>query len=309
MTNIAKYIGNNFDKSTRAGTEDAVYKIVRVVAGDGSQMLPIPGVECTIYIGDDSMAYISTSQLNALLGRSYNYRPKTTTGNLVMDTMPANLRPFLSERTLQIEPVLLEMPHGRPMIAALPVTILARIPTDIVRAHAKGATYKSQKNIVLSCVDIIERFSERGVVQATYDVFGFDHRLGMREQSAQYLPDTTVAVPCTWDSIFPVDFWRNLDRLYGDVASEKYGPREVKRLYETLGAGTYVRLQQRRDAHEGTRGRLHQYLTPENRELLRRHVQRCVELLSVSQTLGGYRELFFMEFGKMSRRLLAPVDI
>ena len=262
---------------------------------------------------DNEVGVTTRMGLNRFLGRHENYTPRgydrsNDTRHWVYNLVAKSLHPFLSEETLSLQTYWYTPVHGGPAVEGLPVDIITCLVRDLLAADTAGATDKSHKPLISQIQKIVVGAFGKSITDMVYEATGYKELL-LRGQSAQYLPDTTVADPCTWDIIFTHDFWRNLKRLYGDVAAEKYGPREVKRVYETLGAGTYVRLQQRRDAHEGARGRLHQYLTLENRELLRRRVQRCVELLSVSQTLGDYEAFFFMEFGKMNKRLLAPVAI
>ena len=287
-------------------------RIHRVVAGDESSVTSLGVVKLPSVVLDNGVAVTNRVGLNRFLGRSDRYHPwagdDAEDQSWVHGIVAKVFHPFLSDETLRLQTYWYTPVHGGPAIDGLPVDIITCLVRDLLAADAAGATHKSHKPMIRQIQQLVVSVFGRSITEMVYEATGYKEHL-LRGQSAQYLPDTTVAEPCTWDSIFPVDFWRNLDRLYGDVAAEKYGPREVKRVYETLGAGTYVRLQQRRDAHEGTRGRLHQYLTLENRELLRRRVQRCVELLSVSQTLGDYEAFFFMEFGKMNKRLLAPVAI
>ena len=287
--------------------------IHRVVAGDDNTTTSIGGVDLPTVVLDNGVAVTTRMGLNRFLGRHENYTPRgydrsNDTRHWVYNLVAKSLHPYLSEETLSLQTYWYTPVQGGPAIEGIPVEIITCLVRDLLAADAAGATNKSHKPLIMMLQKIVVGVFGKTITGLVYEATGYKEHM-LRSQSAQYLPDTTVAVPCTWDTMFPRDFWRNLYRLYGDVAAEKYRPREVRRLYETLGAGTYVRLQQRRDAHEGTRGRLHQYLTPDSRELLRRRVQRCVELMSVSQTLGEYEELFFMEFGKMSRRLLAPVDI
>ena len=241
---------------------------------------------------------------------------KSEGGNAFIKTMQGKgLGSVLSEKLrekinnpINFKPLVQDLAHG------YEADILADVARAIVGASENVQLTRAQEPLVAQAKILIHAFAKIGVVALIDEATGYQQ---IRDPSALRLlvQQYIASEKQEWDKQFPDSFYDELNRIYnskkltttssGAVIQNR--PQHFAKftrtfVYEPLENGAVLeeldRINPKIDSKGNRKARFHQHLSlGYGIEKLKRQVQTVETLISVSDTIGQFKKLFFKKFG------------
>lgn len=247
---------------------------------------------------------------------------KSEGGNVFMRAMRrkglgSQLGPILAEKIqnpINFKPLTQDLGHG------YEAEVLVDVCKAVVRAAENDLLTKSQEGLVAQAQILLQAFAKVGVTALIDEATGYQQVRSpdaLRILVQQYIE----AEKREWEKQFPDEYYDNLNQLYGSQRLTKTSTGAVIQnrpqhfanftrsyVYHPLENGAVLEELDRINPiinHRGTRrARFHQHLTQGyGIEKLKRQVQEVMTLMSVSDTIGQFKRLFFKRFPRTGTQL------
>lgn len=218
------------------------------------------------------------------------------------------------ESPINFKPLIQDLAHG------YEASVLVEICKAIIRAAEAGKLTGSQEKLLAQAKIILQALAKIGVVALIDEATGYQTErspTALRILVQQYIE----AEKREWDKQFPDGFYDELNRLYGSQRLTMTGAGTVIQnrpqhfamftrtyVYHPLENGAVLeeldRVNPKIDKRGTRRARFHQHLTEGyGIEKLKRQVQDVMTLMSVSDTIGQFKRLFFKRYPKSGAQL------
>jgi hypothetical protein len=218
------------------------------------------------------------------------------------------------ENPINFKPLTVDLGHG------YEAGVLVDICKAIIRAEDAGKLTASQETLIAQAKIILQALAKVGVVALIDEATGYQNErspTALRILVQQYIE----AEKREWEKQFPDGYYDELNRLYGGqrLTTTRTGTVIQNRpqhfanftrsyIYQPLENGAVLeeldRLNPKFGANGTRRARFHQHLTEGyGIEKLKRQVQDVMTLMSVSDTVGQFKRLFFKRYPKSGTQL------
>lgn len=292
---------------------------------DGEVLLPLAthqgkmalgGLELDCYILEDGRRVFHKRGMARALGM------RSEGGNVFLRAMQrkglgSELGRDLLERIenpINFKPLTRDLGHG------YEADVLVDICKAILRAKEADKLTLSQQTLIAQAQVILQALAKVGVVALIDEATGYQNErspTALRILVQQYIE----AEKREWEKQFPDGFYDELNRLYGSQKLTTTGSGAVIQnrpqhfanftrtyVYQPLENGAVLeeldRVNPKVGASATRRARFHQHLSEGyGIEKLKRQVQDVMTLMSVSDTVGQFKRLFFKRYPKSGTQL------
>lgn len=259
--------------------------------------LPIADVELECAVLDDGKRVLSATSVFTAFDR-----PRRANSRLEIDgiKVPAfmdasNLKPYITQNVIErIKPV--KYIDGKQEKVGYVATLLPKMCEIYLQARRDGSLTPSQEKLAVKSEILLSALAQVGIDALVDEATGYQYD---RKHDALrlLLQKYIVEGMQKWMHTFPDSFFMELDRLYDNepTTSQKrpqyYGKFINKYIYDQIEHG-YVKskLNQLNIKEDGKRkGRFHQWLSEDGRNILSHQIGRVQMLMEMSQNINQFK--------------------
>jgi hypothetical protein len=264
-----------------------------------SGSLPIGDIELDCAVLDNGERVLSATSVFSSFDR-----PRRANSRLEIDGIkvpafmdPANLKPYINQDVLQrIRPI--KYQDGRQEKTGYVSSLLSEMCEIYLKARREGVLAASQEKLAQKAEILLSAFAKVGIDALIDEATGYQHDRkhdALRLLLSKYIADGMQR----WIHTFPDTFFEELDKLYGNekTVSHKrpqyYGKFINKYVYDPI-ENVYVKSELNKlniDKRGNRRGRFHQWLSENGRNILIHQIGRVQGLMEMCQDIARFKNL------------------